>query len=138
MMKNLHFSHYALIKLNLNKISYSTVISDKETIRGRYKNSTVLKRYFATHYRKIKETSCEWCQWKFLCWKYWKFNIVITLFLRDGRCPISGDHNVTYYLDKFADREIGQLIVICRYKVNGCTWSDRLKFLEVSFVEFLL
>ena len=35
--------------------------------------------------------------------------------------------------DKAADKEIADLKVFCPNKVNGCTWSERLKFLQVSF-----
>ena len=142
-MKLFHYGHYFYWKnvILANKSQYNT-ISDKELfnrkklIEKHKFHYFYLDGWFATHYRKIIETSCEWCQWNFWCWKYWMFNIVIILFLRDGRCPISGDLSVTYYPDKFADREIGQLIVICRNKVNGCTWSDRFKFLDVSFFWF--
>ena len=54
-------------------------------------------------------------------------------FRRNGVCPIVGAHNVTYYPDKFADKEIEELKVFCRNKSNGCTWSDKLKFLSVIF-----
>ena len=34
--------------------------------------------------------------------------------------------------DKAADKEIAELKVFCPNKLNGCTWSDRLKYLQVS------
>lgn len=53
--------------------------------------------------------------------------------LRDGTCPIIGDHSATYYPDKSADREIQELKVYCVNKDSGCTWRDKLKLLEVDF-----
>ena len=35
------------------------------------------------------------------------------------------------YPDKFAQREIGQYVVECEYKENGCVWWNRIKDLEV-------
>ena len=46
--------------------------------------------------------------------------------------PLKGAHNATYYPDKFADKEIGQFKVFCSNKSNGCAWTGRLKYLEVS------
>ena len=37
------------------------------------------------------------------------------------------------YPDKIADKEIAELKVFCPNKRNGCVWSERLKFLQVSF-----
>ena len=36
------------------------------------------------------------------------------------------------YPDKIADKEIAELKVFCPNKVNGCKWSEKLKFLQVS------
>ena len=56
---------------------------------------------------------------------------------RDGVCPIFKTHNTTSYPDKFADREIKDLTIICENKENGCTWRDRLGNYEVKIqVEF--
>ena len=54
------------------------------------------------------------------------------LSLRNGLCPISEVYNATYYPDKFADREIGELKVYCVNRENGCLWSNSLKLLEVN------
>ena len=51
---------------------------------------------------------------------------------RDGKCPIFGTHNTTFYPDKFADREIKDLTIICENKEDGCTWTDRLGNYEVK------
>ena len=37
------------------------------------------------------------------------------------------------YPDRIADKEISELKIFCPNKVNGCTWIERLKFLQVSF-----
>ena len=51
---------------------------------------------------------------------------------RDGICPLFGTHNTTFYADKFADRQIRQLVVACENKENGCTWTDTLGSYEVK------
>lgn len=51
---------------------------------------------------------------------------------RDGKCPIFGTHNTTFYLDKFADREIKDLTIVCENKEDGCTWTDKLGNYEVN------
>ena len=58
--------------------------------------------------------------------------IIFISFYRDGVCPIFGTHNTSFFTDKYADREIKDLIVICENKENGCAWSDRLGNYEVS------
>ena len=55
------------------------------------------------------------------------------LFCSDGVCPIFKTYRPTYYPDKFAEREIQELKVICQHKKNGCEWSDSLRHLEVCF-----
>ena len=52
-------------------------------------------------------------------------------FFRDGICPIVGKTNIAYFPDKFADKEIAELKVICPNKGNGCIWNASLKFLNV-------
>ena len=47
-------------------------------------------------------------------------------------CPLFGTHNTLSYPDKFADREIWELLVVCENKENGCNWTDRLKQFEVK------
>ena len=51
---------------------------------------------------------------------------------RRGVCPLFGTHNTSFYPDKFAAREIRQLMVACENKENGCTWSDILGNYEVK------
>ena len=53
------------------------------------------------------------------------------MLYRDGICPIFGTHNTSYFTDKYADREIKDLIVICENNENGCAWSGRLGMYEV-------
>ena len=56
---------------------------------------------------------------------------------RDGVCPIFKTHDTRSYPDKFADREIKDLAIVCENKENGCSWSDRLGNYEVKIqVEF--
>ena len=43
----------------------------------------------------------------------------------------SNEGCTTAHPDKAADKEIADLKVFCPNKVNGCTWSERLKFLQV-------
>ena len=43
--------------------------------------------------------------------------------------------DTTYYPDRFADREIKELSVICENKKNGCSWSDELNKFEVWTIE---
>ena len=59
----------------------------------------------------------------------WCSNLIF--MFRDGLCLLFGTHDTTFYPDKFADREIKQLTVICENKENGCTWSDILGNYEV-------
>ena len=54
-----------------------------------------------------------------------------TLSCSNGVCPIFGTHNTATFPDKFADREIRDLTVICENKENGCKWNDRLGNYEV-------
>lgn len=51
--------------------------------------------------------------------------------ISNGICPIFKTHDTTHYRDRFAEREIQELKVICPNKENGCTWSDRLRLLGV-------
>ena len=65
--------------------------------------------------------------------------IIFISFYRDGICPIFGTHNTTFFTDKYADREIKDLIVICENNENGCAWSDILGNYEVRIqLEFSL
>ena len=48
-----------------------------------------------------------------------------TFFHSNGGCSVA-------HPDKAADKEIANLKVFCPNRVNGCTWSERLKFLQVS------
>ena len=61
-----------------------------------------------------------------LIWKY-------SISLRDGieNCPIDGKNGTAYARDKFAEKEIKQLIVCCYNKSHGCTWIGKLGLLEV-------
>ena len=49
-------------------------------------------------------------------------------------CPIFGAYNVTYHMDKFADREIEGLVVECINKGHGCAWRDRLRYSQVDIL----
>ena len=49
-------------------------------------------------------------------------------------CPLFGTHNTLSYPDKFADREIWELLAVCENKESGCTWTDRLKHFEVNLL----
>ena len=51
---------------------------------------------------------------------------------RDGICPLFGTHNTSFYPDKFAARQLRQLVVACENKENGCTWNDILGNYEVK------
>ena len=62
----------------------------------------------------------------------------LIFFFRDGVCPIFKSHDITYYPDRFADREIQELIVVCINKKNGCRWSGCLRDLKVCFFIFRL
>ena len=64
--------------------------------------------------------------------------LYIYFFCRNGICPIFKTHSITCYPDKFADREIQALKVICINKKNGCEWSDCLRDLKVCFLLFTL
>ena len=64
-----------------------------------------------------------------------KVNDILTLICfgyRNGQCPLFGTHNPTFYPDKFADRQIRQLLVTCENNENGCTWTDTLGNYEVT------
>ena len=64
-----------------------------------------------------------------------KVHDILTLIYfgyRNGQCPLFGTHNPTFYPDKFADRQIRQLVVTCENKENGCAWSDTLEKYEVT------
>ena len=50
---------------------------------------------------------------------------------RNGMCPIVRKTNIVYFPDKFADKEIRELKVICPNKGNGCIWNASLKLLNV-------
>ena len=51
---------------------------------------------------------------------------------RDGVCPLFGTHNTLSYPDKFPDREIWELLVVCENNENGCTWTGRLRHSEAK------
>ena len=63
-------------------------------------------------------------------------NILFFIFYRNSANPNLKVYGTTYYPDRFADREIQQLKVICKNKSNGCEWSDCLQNLEVCFLIF--
>ena len=46
-------------------------------------------------------------------------------------CPLFGSHNTAFYPDKFVDREIRQLVVICENEESGCSWRDKFRNYEV-------
>ena len=58
-------------------------------------------------------------------------DIIFIRVNRDGVCPLFGTHNTLSYPDKFVDREIWELLVVCENKENGCSWTDRLRHFEV-------
>ena len=63
-------------------------------------------------------------------------NILFFIFYRNSASPNLKVYGTTYYPDRFVDREIQQLKVICKNKINGCEWSDCLQNLEVCFFIF--
>ena len=50
----------------------------------------------------------------------------------NGMSPLSGEYNTQCHPDKFADREIGQIVVECEFK--NCPWRHRIKDLDVSIL----
>ena len=58
------------------------------------------------------------------------WNYYFSLF-RNGIWPTVGKTNIAYFPDKFADKEIAELKVICPNKGNGCIWNASLKLLNV-------
>lgn len=78
------------------------------------------------------------------CWEFWWEKLKVLLIVKiltivyiyssevSEVLSLNGADNATYYPDKFADKEIGQFKVFCSNKSNGCTWTGRLKYLEVS------
>ena len=70
--------------------------------------------------------------WSRVCFSFGKISYInLISVIRDGVCPLFGSHNTAFYPDKFADREIRQLFVICENKENGCNWRDELRNYEV-------
>ena len=50
----------------------------------------------------------------------------------NGKSPLSGEYNTQCYPDKFADREIGQIVLECEFK--DCPWRHRIKDFDVSML----
>ena len=81
---------------------------------------------------KTKKQSKQQCFTFYLLFFSLLQDIIFIHANRDGVCPLFGTHNILSYPDKFADREIWEQLVECQNKENDCTWTDRLRHVEVK------